>query len=215
MHTWFSRCRRNETGSACAIVVGSGVSARNATPRQSSISSAPATSLALRKDSRSMRSNPILAVAVVLLAGATHQIYAADAGPQGVSFCELVSNPSQFSSRTIRVRAIFAQGAEQFVLYDSACASGKTPIAVEFAQHYKGARRRLDRIVAKDRRAWVVVDGTFYGPEVAKVDPKLPDWLKNELQGTPKRYGHLGAFDSMFRILAVVSAAPVPPDVPQ
>jgi hypothetical protein len=124
-------------------------------------------------------------------------------------------NPSKYSGRTVRVRAIYGQGAEQSVLYDSACAISNASIAVEFAEHYKGARRRLDRIVARDKRAWVVVDGTFYGPEAAEVDPKLPDWLKNELQGTPKRYGHLGAFTSMFRILVVVSAAPVAPDVPQ
>lgn len=153
----------------------------------------------------------ILAATILLLP--TSRCEAAASGPE-VNFCELIRTPEQYNNRTIRVRGILAQGSEQSVLYDPTCAAAKTPIAVEFAQHYTGAKRKLNRLVAKNRRAMVVVEGTFYGPTPATLDPKLPDWLKKKLEGTPQRYGHLGAYDSMIRIGTVVSASPATSDTP-
>ncbi len=102
-----------------------------------------------------------------------------------VGFCELMNNAKLHSREVIRVRAIFAQGAEQSILYDPKCGNGKPAAAVEFGPRCKGVTKKLDRLVTKNRRAWVVVEGTFYGPEPAKIDPKLPDWLKQKLEGSP------------------------------
>jgi hypothetical protein len=39
-----------------------------------------------------------------------------------------------------------------------------------------------------------------------KVDPKLPDWLKDRFKGSYRRYGHLGSFEMMIEVVKVVSA---------
>lgn len=44
--------------------------------------------------------------------------------------------------------------------------------------------KKLDSLIKKDRRAWVVVEGTFYGPDVAEIDPKLPQCMQERLKGT-------------------------------
>jgi hypothetical protein len=160
-----------------------------------------------------MKPHLLIAVAA-LLVWPSAQALAEDAQVKTLGFCELMSNPMLYSRRVVRVRAIFAQGAEQSVLYDPDCGNGKASAAVEFGPRCKGATKKLDRLVAKGRRAWVVVEGLFYGPEPAKIDPGLPDSLKQKLKGSPQRYGHQGAFETMIQVTKVVSADQVSPDVP-
>ena len=156
----------------------------------------------------------LLFAAALLLAWPSAQALAEDGKAKTLGFCELMNNAKLHSRQVVRVRAIFAQGAEQSVLYDPDCGKDKPTAAVEFGARSKGATKKLDRLVAKDRRAWVVVEGVFYGPEPAKIDPKLPDWLKQKLEGSPQKYGHQGAFDTMLQVTNVVRADHVSPDVP-
>jgi hypothetical protein len=44
------------------------------------------------------------------------------------------------------------------------------------------------------------------GGEPLKIDPKLPDWLKDRFKGSSQRYGHLNTFEMMIEVVKVVSA---------
>ena len=46
----------------------------------------------------------------------------------------------------------------------------------------------------------------MHGGEPVKVDPKLPDWLKDRFKGSSQTYGHLGSFDMMIEVGRVVEA---------
>lgn len=66
--------------------------------------------------------------------------------------------------------------------------------------------KALRRIVTKKRYALVTFEGTMRGGKPVKVDPKLPDWLKDRFNGSSQRYGHLGSFEMMIEVAKVVSA---------
>jgi hypothetical protein len=125
-----------------------------------------------------------------------------------------MSNTKLHSRQVVRVRAVFARGAEQSVLYDPGCGNGNLTAAVEFGPRCKGATKKLDRLTARSRRAWVVFEGVFHGAEPAEIDPKLPDWLKQKLAGSPQRYGHLGVFDTLLQVTKVVSVDEIGLDAP-
>jgi hypothetical protein len=40
-----------------------------------------------------------------------------------------------------------------------------------------------------------MVDGIVHGPEPIKMDPKLPDWIKEKYKDSVKTYGHMDAYD--------------------
>ena len=69
--------------------------------------------------------------------------------------------------------------------------------------------KTLRRIVGKKRYALVTVEGTMRGPEPMKVDPRLPDWLKDRVKDAPKRYGHLGSLEMMIEVGRVIEARDV------
>jgi hypothetical protein len=113
------------------------------------------------------------------------------------------------------VRAIYEVGAEQTWLYDPACRNGEALIDVSFGQHAKGAAKRLDGISAKHPRAWVILEGVFYGPEpFDKIDPKLPASIKERLEKSHKRYGHMDSFDAMIEVTRVVEVIKMHGDAP-
>jgi hypothetical protein len=62
-------------------------------------------------------------------------------------------------------------------------------------------------IPKKTRSALVTVEGTMYGGGPVKVDPKLPDWLKERFKGSSQTYGHLGSFDMMIEVEKVIDAS--------
>ena len=113
----------------------------------------------------------------------------AAAKPRVLNLCELIGNWKSYNRQKVRVRAIYEVGAEQTWLYDPACRNGEALIDVSFGQHAKGAAKRLDGISAKHPRAWVILEGVFYGPEpFDKIDPKLPASIKERLEKSHKRY---------------------------
>jgi len=102
--------------------------------------------------------------------------------------------------------AFLGIGAEQDVLYDPKCRGGEPLVYVSFKPKVTGQMKALRRIVKKKRYALVTVEGTMHGPEPVKVDPKLPDWLKDRFKGTTKRYGHLDSLEMMIEIGKVIEA---------
>jgi hypothetical protein len=139
---------------------------------------------------------------------------AAKESPRVLRLCELLDNWKVYNRKPVRVRAIYRVGAEQEWLSDPACPNEKYLTDVEFRPRTKGATKRLEQLVAKDRRAWVTFEGVFYGPETYKnVDPKLPASIREHLEKSPRRYGHMDSFESMIQVTRVVEAREVPADV--
>jgi hypothetical protein len=139
---------------------------------------------------------------------AAPMVLAAPSGnePQQLDLCTLVANWQKFSGKLIRVKALFQEGAEQSALSDPACRNGERLVFVSPRAHVDGKKGRLRRILRKDRHAEVVLEGVFRGPELAPIDPKLPESMKEKLKGSKLRYGHLGSFDMMIEVTKIVEA---------
>lgn len=133
-----------------------------------------------------------------------------------VTLCDLVANWKQHNRETVRVRAIFRVGGETQALYDPACGDAHT--WVDLRDHLKGPYKKLDRIISRDRRAWVIFEGVFYGPEPFgkdEIDPRLPAKIREWIEKSHRRYGHMSAFDTMIEVTRVVEASRVVPDIAQ
>jgi hypothetical protein len=127
--------------------------------------------------------------------------------------CAVLRNAADYSQKLVRLRGILAVGAEQTVLYDPECGKGMADAEVAVTPKFK-PNRRLGSLLKKNRRAWVVAEGNFYGPELAQIDPKLPQWMQDKLKGTLTRYGHLGSYSTMIEITKIIRAEAVPPETP-
>jgi len=132
-----------------------------------------------------------------------------------LSLCDVVGNWKSYHQQRVRVRAVFAVGPEMGWLYDPACKNGEGLTDVEIRKDAKGATKKLDQLLVKNKRAWVVLEGVFYGPEVYKnVDPNLPPAIRERLEKSPRRYGHMDSFQSMIDVTRVIEVSEVPADVP-
>lgn len=126
------------------------------------------------------------------------------AGP--VDLCTLAANVQTYSGHEVRITAFFAAGRESAILYDPKCQDGKPLVWVEFKPKVEGQMKALRRIVEKRHSALVTIEGTMHGGEPVKVDPKLPDWLKDRFKGSSQTYGHLGSFAMMIEVGKVIEA---------
>jgi photosystem II stability/assembly factor-like uncharacterized protein len=136
-----------------------------------------------------------------------------DQEPAVLDLCELVGNWQKYNREKVRVRAIMRVGAEQTWLSDPACRNGEALTDVNFQQHPTGAMMRLDQIIARDRQARVILEGTFHGAELNQnVDPKLPARLRELFEKSPRRYGHMGSFETQIEVTKVVEATEVTKD---
>ena len=110
--------------------------------------------------------------------------------PSGtVDLCTVAANIRTYNGQQVRVTAFLGAGAEQDVLYDPKCQDGKRLVYVSFKSKVPAQMKALRRVVEKKRYALVTVEGTMHGPEPVKVDPKLPDWLKDRFKDAPKATG--------------------------
>jgi len=143
---------------------------------------------------------------VALLVGCSGFCIAQDQSPGTLDLCALAANLKGYSGRDALITAFFAVGRENVVLYDPKCQDGKLMVWVEFQPNVAGQMKALRRIVEKGHLALVTVEGTMHAGEPVKVDPKLPDWLKDRFKGSSQTYGHLGSFDMMIKVRKVVQA---------
>jgi hypothetical protein len=123
-----------------------------------------------------------------------------------VELCTVASNIKAYNGQQARVKAFLGAGAEGAVLYDPKCQDGKPLVYVSFKPKATGQMKALRRIVAKKHYAFVTIEGTMRGPEPVKIDPNLPDWLKDRFKDSYQRYGHLNSFEMMIEVVRVVSA---------
>ena len=100
-----------------------------------------------------------------------------------LNLCDVVDNWKNYHQQRVRIRAVFAVGPEMGWLYDPACQNGKGLTDVELRKDAKSAIKKLDQLLVKEKRAWVVLEGVFYGPEAYQnVDPKLPPAIRERLE---------------------------------
>jgi hypothetical protein len=161
-----------------------------------------------------MRAWLVMSIAVLALSAPRMcEGVGASPAPPVLSLCELVNNWKDHNRQVVRVRAIYAVGAEQAVLYDPGCRDGMDLTYVKFREHTKGTTKRLRQLISKNRRVAVVFEGIFYGPEPQKdIDPNLPSSMKDRLEKSPKHYGHMDSLESMLDVSMVVEAADVVAD---
>jgi hypothetical protein len=145
-------------------------------------------------------------IAAIVLAASTAVAAPRSGELQQVGLCTVLMRWQEFSGKTIRLKAFFQEGAEQSALYDPACRNGQLLVAVSPTAHVEGKKRTLRRLLAKTGRARVVLEGVFRGPELAPIDPKLPEAIKEKLKGTRLRYGHLASFDMDIQVTRIVEA---------
>lgn len=126
-----------------------------------------------------------------------------------LNLCSVASNIGTYNRQHIRLSAFLGAGAEQDVLYDPKCQGGKPLVYVAFKPKVSGEMNALRRLVGKKRYAWVVIEGVMRGPEPVKVDPKLPDWLKDRFKNSSQRYGHLDSLEMMIEVDRVVEVRDV------
>jgi hypothetical protein len=131
-------------------------------------------------------------------------------GPQDTSVCQLVDNWKHYNRQKVRVHGTYVVGREQAWIEDPSCEGEEYLTAVSFASGSQANTKRLDQILKKDRRARVVFEGIFYGPEpFDSIDPRLPTPLRDALKKSHKMYGHMNSFDSMIEVTKVVKASEV------
>lgn len=144
------------------------------------------------------------------------------AGGKTLTLCELAEHWSDHSGRQIRIRAIYTEEVVQERLYDPACpAAGE--LAVQWPAQLKGrigrAVRRLNAVVARDarKRAWVVLDGVYRGPDPYKeseIASNLPPAMQEKMRKDHKRYGYMNCCEGMIEVIGVGRIARVLPETP-
>ncbi len=131
------------------------------------------------------------------------QTIAQQTGPNAASLCVLQKKVVEGEHQAVRVSGIYGPGLDYTVLEDADCPNEST--WVELALRSQKNKEKLRKMLDRSRRAYVVVEGEFYGPPVP--DPKLPEALRKSYH---PGWGHLAAFKTKLVVHAIreVKAAP-------
>jgi hypothetical protein len=133
------------------------------------------------------------------------QTAAPRAVPNMASLCVLQGEIAQGKHEAVRVSGVYGPGMDRTVLEDTECSSESTWVELDLRsqKNRKKLREQLDR----SRRAYVVVEGEFYGPPLP--DPKLPEALKKDYH---PGWGHLAAFKTQLvvHVICDVKSASTP-----
>jgi hypothetical protein len=159
-----------------------------------------------------MRNTFHLAVLIAMclfVAESLAQTAAPKTGPTATSLCDLQKKVADGEQETVRVSGVYGPGLDHTVLKDAACPRAST--WVELALRSKENKEKLRKLLDRSRRAYVVVEGEFYGPPLP--DPKLPEALKKNYH---PGWGHLAAFKTklVVHVIRDVKPAPTPTALP-
>jgi hypothetical protein len=124
--------------------------------------------------------------------------------PEEVSLCSLQTKVAEGKHETVRVSGIYGPGLNHTVLENAECPSDST--WVELALRSEENKEKLRKLLDRSRRAYVVVEGEFYGPPLP--DPKLPEAVKKDYH---PGWGHLAAFKTKLVVHAIRDVKPTPP----
>ena len=122
---------------------------------------------------------------------------------QGASLCSLQQKVTEGNHKAVRVSGIFREGLEIGTLEDAKCPKETTWVELDLRS--KRNKEKLRRLLDRSRRAYVVVDGEFYGSPVP--DPKLPEAIQKSYH---PGYGHLAAFKTKLVVHVILDVKAVP-----
>ena len=119
------------------------------------------------------------------------------------SLCFLEQSAREGSHMTVRVSGVYGPGLDHTVLEEPSCIAAGTwvELALQSDQNKEQLRKLLDR----SHRAYVVVEGEFYGPPLP--DPMLPEAIRKDYH---PGWGRLGAFRTKLVVHAIKSVQPAP-----
>ncbi|HKW57976.1 MAG TPA: hypothetical protein VJN42_11530 [Candidatus Acidoferrum sp.] len=123
--------------------------------------------------------------------------------PKITSLCVLQEKVAEGKHETVRVSGIYGPGLDRTVMEDAECPSEST--WVELALRSQQDKEKLRKLLDSSRRAYVVVEGEFYGPPLP--DAKLPEAVRKDYH---PGWGHLAAFKTKLVVHAIRDVKPVP-----
>ena len=121
------------------------------------------------------------------------------------SLCALQKQVVEGKHEMVRVAGIYGPSLDHTVLEEPSCSDEGTWVELELRSNQN--KEKLRKILDHSRRAYVVVEGEFYGPP--RPSPKLPETIKQDYR---PGWGHLAAFKTklVVHIICDVNAAPTP-----
>jgi hypothetical protein len=125
--------------------------------------------------------------------------------PESASLCSLQQKATEGSHETVQVSGIYGPGLDQTVLEDAACPKESTWVELDLRSDQN--KEKLRKMLDHSRRAYVVVEGEFYGPPVP--DPKLPEAIRKSYH---PGWGHLAAFKTKLVVRAIREVKTAPTD---
>jgi hypothetical protein len=129
----------------------------------------------------------------------------AQSEPKSTSLCVLQEKVTEGNRATVRVSGVFSEGLEVGTLEDAACPAEVT--WVELALENSTNKEKLRRLLDRSHRAYLVVEGEFYGPPLP--DPKLAEAIRKTYH---PGWGHLAAFKTKLVVHAIRDVKVVPTD---
>jgi len=125
--------------------------------------------------------------------------------PEVASLCTLQQKIGAGDHESVRVSGIYGPGLDHTVLEEPSCSSEGTWVELELQSNQN--KEKLRKILDHSRRAYVVVEGEFYGQPLP--DPKLPEAIRKAYH---PGWGHLAAFQTKVVVHAIREVQAAPPD---
>jgi hypothetical protein len=130
-----------------------------------------------------------------------------------LSLCEIADHWQQHHLQTEKILGTLTVGFESSVLRDSTCPDYRVwvhfPTTIE--PPVIGDTKKLSRLLRNRDHVTVILEGVFHGPAPpTNVDPRLPATIRDALERSPQRYGHLGAYDYMLTLKKILDMSAVP-----
>ena len=124
---------------------------------------------------------------------------------QTTSLCVLQKQVVEGKHETVRVSGIYGPSLDHTVLEEPSCPDEGTWVELELRSNEN--KEKLRKMLDHSRRAYVVVEGEFYGPPLP--DPKLPEAIKKDYH---PGWGHLAAFKTKLVVHTIRAVKAVPTD---
>ena len=129
----------------------------------------------------------------------------AQSKPNRLSLCVLQQRVTAGEHLPVEVAGVYSAGPDMGPLVYLGCATQYTWVEMALASNVN--REKLRELLDHTGRAYVVLQGEFYGPGLP--DPKLPDAIKRTYR---PGWGHLGGFKTKLVVHYIRSARTSPSD---
>src|ERR1700719_681914 len=117
------------------------------------------------------------------------------------SLCVLQKQVAEGKHEIVRVSGIYGPSLDHTVLEEPSCPDEGTWVELELLSNQNKGKVR--KMLDHSRRAYVVVEGEFYGPPLP--DPKLPEAIKKDYH---PGWGHLAAFKTKLVVHVIRDVKP-------